>query len=266
MKLIIRTSQEKETAIRIMDDAKKAYEIEFRIEGRNIYRLTAKQMLSIMCNGSVQPRYSMGVLEKPVTLKASALVRDRAARSGALTYTNLVGRITEFTASRNVPALSFLSLLIEEAQGREEPVVWVETADSVFYPPDFIANGIDVAALPVVWAPDVRSGVRAAEHLLRSGSFGLLVIDLPPHTIIDQGRLGKIARMADLNETAVVLVTGQEDGTSFTLGSIVSLRLAGSTVHQNDCAHRCTVSAVKDKQDMPGWSRTEVFHAPDGMY
>ncbi|MBN1686245.1 MAG: hypothetical protein JW852_06295 [Spirochaetales bacterium] len=208
----------------------------------------------------------MGVLEKPVTLKASALVRDRAGRTGEFTYTNLAGRVTELSAYRNAPALSFLSLLIEEAQAKGEPVVWVEAADSVFYPPDFVANGIDITALPVVWAHDVRGGVRAAEHLLRSGSFGLLVLDLPPHAIIDQGRLGKIARMADLNETAVVLITAQEDGTSFTLGSIVSLRLAGSTTQQGGCAHRCTVSAVKDKRDMPGWSRTEVFHAPDGMY
>ncbi len=208
----------------------------------------------------------MGVLEKPVTLKASALLPDRTLRKGEFSYSNLVGRITEFAASRNAPVLSFLSLLIREAQELGEPVSWVEASDSVFYPPDFAANGIDLAALPVVWIPDVKSGVRAVEHLLRSGSFGLLVVDLPPHTIIEQGRLGKLARMADLNETAVILINQQEDGVSFTLGSIVSLRFAGSRTHQDSSTYTCIISAVKDKQDVPGWSRVEVFHAPDGMY
>ena len=207
----------------------------------------------------------MAVLEKPVTLKASALLREQPFRKGEFSYSNLVGRITELTASRNAPVLSFLSLLIREAQGKGEPVAWVETGDSVFYPPDFATNGIDLEALPVVWTPDVKSGVRAAEHLLRSGSFGLLVIDLPPHTIIDQGRLGKLARMAGLNETAVILIAQQEEGTSFTLGSIVSLRFAGSKTRQDGSVYRCAIKAVKDKRDTPGWSHVEVFRAPDGM-
>ena len=208
---------------------------------------------------------SMGVLEKPVVLKASALVYGKTARKSEFSYANLVGRISEFKASRNAPVLSFLSLLIREAQEKGEPVVWVEAADSIFYPPDFAANGIDLAALPVVWAPDVRRSVRAAEHLLRSNSFGLLVIDLPPHAIIEQGRLGALARMADLNEAAVVLVSQQEDGTSFTLGSIVSLRFMGFRTNQDDSDYMCVIHAEKDKQDVPGWSYTEVFHAPDGM-
>lgn len=207
----------------------------------------------------------MGVLEKPVTVKASTLVHERSARKVEFSYANLVGRITELSAPRNAPVLSFLSLLIKEVEEKGEPVVWVEAADSVFYPPDFAANGIDLAALPVVWAPDVKGGLRAAEHLLKSGSFGLLVIDLPPHSIIDQGRLGKLARMADLNEVAVVLVTGQEDGVSFTLGSIVSLRFSGSKTCRNSSTYTCSISAVKDKRAVPGWSYVEVFHAPDGM-
>ena len=210
----------------------------------------------------------MGVLEKPVILRASALV-DTQRNTGwkcEFSYSNLVGRITEFSAPRSAPVLSFLSLLIKEAQTKGEPVVWVETTDSVFYPPDFAANCINLTALPVVWAPEVRGGIRAAEHLLRSNSFGLLVIDLPPHTIIDQGRLGKLARMADLNQIAVVLITGQEDGVSFTLGSIISLRLVGSRMDRDNSTHTCVLSAVKDKRDAPGWRQMEVFHAPDGMY
>ncbi len=208
----------------------------------------------------------MGVLEKPTTLKASALVHRKINRKSDFSYTNLIGRITELGASRNAPVLSFISLLIREVQEKGETVVWVETTDSVFFPPDFAANRIDLAALPVVWAPHIADGVRAIEHLLRSNSFGLLILDLPPHAIIDQGRLGKLARMADLNQTAVVVVTGQEEGTSFTLGSVISLRLIGVRTHTESQMYSCVISAIKDKCDMPGWSDAEVFYAPDGMH
>ena len=208
----------------------------------------------------------MGVLEKPVTVRASSLVDGKSCRKREFSYANFLGRIIEISASRNAPVLSFLSILIREVQTKGEAVVWVETADSIFFPPDFVVNGVDLTALPVVWAPKVKDGVRAVEHLLRSNSFGLLVIDLPPHTIIDQGRLGKLARMADLNQAAVVLITGQEEGTSFTLGSIVSLRFVGARTYEENSTYTCIVSAVKDKRDLPGWSHAEVFHAPDSMY
>ena len=207
----------------------------------------------------------MGVLEKPVTFKASALVHGRSGGKREFSYANLVGRITELSASRNAPVLSFLSLLIREAQAQGEAAAWIEAADSVFFPPDFAANGVDLTALPVVWVPQVRHGVRAVEHLLRSNAFGLLVMDLPPHAIIEQGRLGKLARIADLNRTAVVLVTGQEEGTSFTLGSIISLRFMGSRTREEGHTYACILSAVKDKHGFPGWSHVEVFHAPDSM-
>jgi recombination protein RecA len=208
----------------------------------------------------------MGILGKPTTLKASALVHRKTKRKSDFSYTNFIGRITELSASRNAPVLSFLSLLIKEVQEKGEAAVWVETTDSIFFPPDFAANGIDLAAIPVVWAPQVTDGVRAIEHLLRSNSFGLLILDLPPHTIVDQGRLGKLARMADLNQTAVVFVTGQEEGTSFTLGSIISLRLVGARTHTENQRYSCMMSAIKDKCAVPGWIHAEVFYAPDGMY
>ena len=39
-------------------------------------------------------------------------------------------------------------------------------------------GGIDLDALPVVRVPDARAAGRAADHLVRSGGFGLVVIDL----------------------------------------------------------------------------------------
>ncbi len=209
----------------------------------------------------------MGVVDKAVIIKASTLVEDRQRRQTDATFSfaNLTGRITEFSASRNAPVLSFLSLFICEVQDLGESAVWVSACDSYFYPPDFEDNGVNLAALPVVWNPDVKAAVRSVEHLLRSNAFGLIVVDLPPHAIIDQGRLGKLARMADLNRISVVLITQHEDDTPFTLGSIISLRVSGKRIQSGAHLYRCTLSAIKDKQDPTGWQYSEVFHVPDGL-
>ena len=203
----------------------------------------------------------------PVIKKASALVEDRRRRQTdpTFSFSNLAGRITEFSASRNAPVLSFLSVFICEVQELGEPTVWVSACDSFFYPPDFEDNGVDLAALPVVWNPDVQTAVRSVEHLLRSNAFGLIVVDLPPHAIIDQGRLGKLARMADLNRIAVVLITQHDDKTPFTLGSIISLRVLGRRNQSGAYSYTCTLSAIKDKQDPTGWQYSEGFYVPDGL-
>lgn len=209
----------------------------------------------------------MGVLERPTLLKASVLAKTRQKykKNPDFSFPTLVGRITEFSATRGTPALSMLSLLICEAQDSSEPVVWISATDSVFYPPDFEENGVDLSALPVVWNPDVKSAVRSTEHLLRSNSFGLIIVDLPCHAIIDQGRLGKLARIADNNGVAVVLISQHDRETPFTLGSIISLRVAGKRVESSPETQTCVLSAVKDKQDPPGWQYSEVFHVPDGL-
>jgi hypothetical protein len=93
----------------------------------------------------------------------------------------------------------------------------------------------------------------------------LIIVDLPYHAIIDQGRLGKIARMADLNNVAVALITQQGEDNPFTLGSIISLRIAGEIIPAGDNACHCVLSSVKDKLDPPGWRYSEVFYVPDGL-
>jgi recombination protein RecA len=209
----------------------------------------------------------MSVLERPSIQKAVSLLENRSFSHTSPTFTiaNLTGRVSELSAPRNVPVLSFVSLLIREVQLTNEPAVWVAVDQSIFFPPDFSANGVDLSALPVVWAPHVRDAVRAVEHLLRSSAFTLVIVDLPPNTIIDQGRLGKLARLADLNDIALVLLNQQDDGRPFTLGSIISLRMFSERKLTGENEFQCVFSAVKDKHHTPGWSITEVFHGPDGM-
>ncbi|MAG13481.1 MAG: recombinase A [Spirochaetales bacterium] len=207
----------------------------------------------------------MGVLQSSKVVKARALLEKSHVDLEQFSLGNLVGRITELSAAPSAPVLSFISLIIREAQAHEEPVVWISACESVFFPPDFDANGVDLDALPVVWAPDLKTAVRAAEHVLRSNAFGLVVLDLHPHAIIDQGRLGKLARFADLHRVAFLFIAQQEKAVSFSLGSIISLRFHSYRSALGENAFQCVLEACKDKKTAPGWEFSERFYGPDGL-
>ncbi|MEO0479571.1 MAG: hypothetical protein AAF196_08835 [Planctomycetota bacterium] len=67
--------------------------------------------------------------------------------------------------------------LLLEAQQKAEPAVWISAGPSTFFAPDLARQGIDLEALPVVRAPDQKAAWTAADELLRSGSFGLCILD-----------------------------------------------------------------------------------------
>ncbi|HEY6881562.1 MAG TPA: hypothetical protein VI299_26230 [Polyangiales bacterium] len=126
--------------------------------------------------------------------------------------------------------LSTVVRLIARAQAEGEPVAWIGARDMAgFYPPDFAQAGIDLASLVVVRMP-VEPGshalLRASEVLLRSGAFGLVVIDFGG-TALPRGELSWQARLSGLvrkHEARMVLLTGSaHDAPS--LGPLVGLRV-----------------------------------------
>src|SRR5438445_10836474 len=88
------------------------------------------------------------------------------------------GRLVELSARGATATLTAAAELVVEAQTQGEPVAWLALAAGTFYPPDVADTGVDLAALVVVRASDATSAARAAERLLRSGAFGLVVLDL----------------------------------------------------------------------------------------
>ena len=191
--------------------------------------------------------------------------RERGDTIADFGYHSLLGRITELVCVPASPYLTVMCNLIREAQLLREPLVWIAPRDVIFFPPDIAANGVDLGALPIVWVPHARAAVRVAEHLLRSGTFGLLVLDLPPHSLIEQGRIGKMARLADLHNSAVVCITKHTKTTAFTLGSMVSLRCEVDRQRVSPNRYHCVVRVLKDRRCALGWSHAEVCHGPDGL-
>ena len=89
----------------------------------------------------------------------------------------LTGRLVELSCAGASVALTAVTSLVLEAQLQREPVAWIAIGDATFYPPDLAQAGCDLENLPVVRVGDARTAARAADLLLRSGSFRLVVID-----------------------------------------------------------------------------------------
>jgi len=174
------------------------------------------------------------------------------------------GRLCEISGDAAGAPLTMAFRLVHEAQRTGEPAAWIGRLDSTFYPPDVAEAGVDLAALPVVWTPDLKSAAGAADLLLRSGAFGLLLLDVgtgPRLSIPAQTRLAGLARQ---HHAALVCLTEKDDERP-SLGSLVSLRVHAARGERHDDRFHCEVRAVKDKRRGPGWKHEEVCRAPDGL-
>ncbi len=196
----------------------------------------------------------------------AALVRgNEGPRTGrGWCLPTLRGRLVELSSSGATASLSAVTALIYEAQRRGEPTAWITTWATFFYPPDLRQSGVDLAALPVVQSPNVRVGARAADELLRSGAFGLVVLDLGEQCNVPLPMQARLSGLVKKHAATLVLLTRKRrDAPS--LGSLVSLRCDGA-VHRS-AFNRFTweLHVLKDKRQGPGWRHQEVCHGPDGL-
>src|SRR3954471_15520808 len=137
--------------------------------------------------------------------------------------TEVAGRFVEISASRSSAALTMTFGLVRQAQQHGEPVGWITSTVSCFYPPDAARSGTDLKALVVVRIPVMEAIPRAGEKLLRSGGFGLLIFDLGTADI-PLPLQTRLTGLAHRHHTALVCLTEKQRKT-FSLGSLVSLRV-----------------------------------------
>ncbi len=160
-------------------------------------------------------------------------------------------------------ALTVAAGLVWKAQQLAEPVAWINVRSSSFFPPDLDAAGIDLAALVVVRVNDCRAAGRAADKLLRSGAFGLVVLDLGVQAEVPSPLLSRLLGLAQKHHAAVVFLT--ERSADRSLAPIVSLRVAASRRQVGADRFACTIEARKDKRRAPGWTHEETFRGPPGL-
>jgi recombination protein RecA len=165
---------------------------------------------------------------------------------------------------RGSAALTAAAGLVWKAQHAGEPVAWIGARPSLFFPPDFAQGGIDLAALVVVRATNASSAARAADKLLRSGAFGLVVLDLGAHAAVPSPLLGRLLGLAQKHHAAVVFLT-EKSADAPSLAPIVSLRVSASRSNAGAGLFACTIAASKDKRRAPGWTLEETFRGPPGL-
>lgn len=176
------------------------------------------------------------------------------------------GRLVELSARGATATLTAAIELVAEAQTQSEPVAWITLTASAFFPPDVADSGIDLAALVVIRASDATSIARAAERCLRSGAFGLVVLDLGSAADLHMQIQGRLVTLAQTHDAAVICLTEKTDDTA-SLGSLISLRAEALRAIDRNARSEFTVNVrvLKDKRRGPGHQHTLRRRGPAGL-
>ena len=174
------------------------------------------------------------------------------------------GRLVELSACGASATLTAAIELVIEAQREGEPVAWIMGPLGSFYPPDVADSGADLAALVVVRVPDLALSARAAERLVRSGAFGLVVLDLGAAQVeLPIAHQGRLVTLAQAHDAAIVCIT-EKSADSSSLGSLVSLRAEALRTRTTD-GFELSLRVLKDKRRGPGWTGRRRARGPAGL-
>jgi len=202
--------------------------------------------------------------------------------------TEISGRLVELSGDGASSALTVAVGLVLEAQRAGEPVAWVSATTAPFFPPDLAESGVDLQALVVVrlkgamtssarLARDETSSadrdpprrtvglaLRAADRLLRSGGFGLVVLDLGPVAGLPLPAQTRLCGLVQRHDSLLLCLTEKSDGAP-SLGSLISMHAWAHRRRLRDGRFACEVRILKDKRRGPGWVHREVCRAPAGL-
>ncbi|MDR7544024.1 MAG: recombinase A [Armatimonadota bacterium] len=196
-------------------------------------------------------------------LPARRLLDVPEPRPALWTLAGVAGRLVEVIGAEDSAALTLVAGLILDAQEEGEQVAWIGPTETSFFVPDFFENGVDLNALVVVRVTDAPACARTADKLLRSGAFGVVIIDTGADPRIPAPLLARLAALAQRAHAALIFLT-QQAGTS-SLGSLVSLRVRARRQRLAADRFRCWLEVTKDKRRGPTWGYEEVCRGAPGM-
>ncbi|HWQ68477.1 MAG TPA: recombinase A [Patescibacteria group bacterium] len=209
---------------------------------------------------------------KPYRNHVLLLQQERSTQEVGWSLEQVAGRLVEISGVGATAPLTLAFGLVLQAQRQNEPVVWITRDDSLFYPPDAAEGGIDLDTLVIVRVPDSRAAARAADQLMRSGAFGLVVLDLcakpDSSTKLATGLPAplqtRLAGLAHKYQTALLCLTAKGDEVP-SLGPLVSLRVVARRERLTDSRFSCELTVLKDKRRGQTWRYAEVCCGPAGL-
>ena len=148
-------------------------------------------------------------------------------------YARGAGCLVELSAPLHAGAqLSAAVDWLKAAQSDRSWVAWIQGEQSSFYPPDLAAAGVDLERLLVARLPesgrareeDAHARLKAAEILVRSGAWPLIVVDLEGMTPRSLAWQGRLQRLLERHRTTL-LVLRRAAAEEASLGPFVALRL-----------------------------------------
>jgi recombination protein RecA len=201
-----------------------------------------------------------------------------AARAPLWALADLSGRLVELSAGTETAHLTAAVGLVLEAQLSGDRAAWITLGPTSFFPPDIVESGVDLDALPVVRAVDVRMAGRAADHLVRSGGFGLVVIDLSigMASVLPVPLLTRLLGLARQQDVTILLLT-RKSSDAPSMHSLVALRAeaqwrrrgrvppATCDLQPATCTYDLCIRVIKDKRSGAGWTHVEACHGPAGL-
>jgi recombination protein RecA len=174
------------------------------------------------------------------------------------------GRFVELSGDGATASLTVAAAWILQAQQRNEPTAWIAARASGFFPPDFHRTGIDLDALVVIRAPGAAAAAKAADHLLRSGAFALVTLDLGRGSTLSSATQTRLVALAQKHRSTLLCLTRKKPELP-SLGSLVSLRATAVSRRTAPGRFEVTLDVLKDKRQGPGWHHAEVCSGPDGL-
>jgi recombination protein RecA len=176
------------------------------------------------------------------------------------------GRLVQIAAGHAASAQTTAAVAcLLSAQSRGETAAWVQARGGSLYPPDLADSGVDLDALVIVRVPEAagpHGPFKAAEILLRSGGFGLVVVDCasspPPPDLAWQSRLFALAR-----EHGSWLLLLTPAGTR--LGSLVALRVEPRRARLEHGRFAVQYRVHKDKTGLCASLAPDLHRGPHGL-
>lgn len=200
--------------------------------------------------------------------RASQLLDDQRPQAPPLDVDELRGRWTELTGGPGHPQVTLAAERLAAIHHAGEPAAWIGPTTSLFYPPDLAGWNPDWSALALIRVDEAHPAARAADKLLRSGAFGLVVLDL---TGVDASQVpsplaGRLSGLAEQHDTAALLLTRRTaDEAVSALSPLASLRVRLWWAQTGADRLRMEATVTKDKRRGPGHELQEVYDGPLGL-
>ena len=180
----------------------------------------------------------------------------------------LSGMVVEFSGWNQSACISLSIPLIQECQLAGKICAWIVPCSveraSLFFPPDFAESGINCSEIPILWCKNAMDGFGIAEKLLRSGGFGMLVLDLTESRRIRSNTMGRIHNMAQRFGSLVLCLTRKPQGEP-SLDPMIFVHVHVEARKKNTDVYEVMATIQKDKAQAPGKTMSWVYDAPPGL-